>query len=355
MKAHKNIIAIMIMLWGMPILRGVEAIYYDPQLLADETVWQGHLYFKNGVNVGNGEASVVTFHTNGVLDGRINFNTSGGTASGSRIVLENDLILGSTATLTSPGSAATIESHNASLTLTGSLVLNNKLYVVGDLTINGGGNTLELTDSVGGFYLLYENSMSSTLRLKNMNLVVNAAGAPIQSHFVNSVANYGTLELENVSIFIQNGLCRLSTVYLLMRGIVNVYGAKQTFDLYQLQTPSQLQSGSVLHIGPDVIFSVRRLSSHPPQFFKCADATSTIWMDNSTLRVISPGWQLTNGSLLLDGKVTLENFTDSADYNENNDVSASFEIGNDGVNEAKVTLLPGAQVEVKGYFYHNPL
>lgn len=335
--------------------------YYGQATLANGESVNGHAYFQAGAIIGTTNTGVVAFNTAGNLDGVVSFNTAGGSAAGSRIILENDLTLGSTAKLTNPSSAAVIQSRGASLKLTGSLTLDNYLYVSGDVTVNGQGNVVTLDGVSSGFFLMYENSSSSTLRLKNMHLVVDNGNGVVNESQFDSVhaATFGTIELENVSITVLNGRTSLQNCYVSICGTVDIQGWGQEFMLQRIQVPSLIQAGAMLRVGPGVIFTgCKNNVNNSRSFLSCFDGSSIVWFDNCVVRTLSPGWVLRNGTVYFDGRVRVQNIDDigtSPSYVENNNPLLSFELGNDGVNEIEAIVLPGAQVEVQGYLLHTPL
>jgi hypothetical protein len=260
--------------------------------------------------------------------------------------LESDLTLSSALQITDSFGSFFISSGH-SLLLTGSLRVDRPIFTAGDFTINGQGNSVELVP--GGCFRPYwiENMTSSTLRLKNMNLVINC------DYFHDGVART-TLELENVNLFLAANMS-MDRVRILIKGLVSVYGWDKELILSKLQFPSGVQAGSSLYVGPGVTLSTRNFTVK--NAFDCLDKSATIWFDGSTVRPYSGrglGWRLSRGNVFFGGAVQIQNVNIDS-YEENHDSAHSFELGNDGVHEVNSTVLPGAQVLVNGYLYHNPL
>jgi hypothetical protein len=313
------------------------ATYSNKFQLNDKDRVTGHVYFKNGCVIGDKNDSRVVFDINGLVTGDMTFK-----GDKSRLVLESDLTLGSSVSLFQP----TIEAHGQQIKLTGDVVQRDLFSVAGDLTINGQGNILEMADK-SSFSLIRDNKVSSTLRLKNMTLLVSGNGN--RKSLVNGIR--GTLELDNVTIVLQQR-CVFDELFINFRNRVDIRGPGQELLLDCPQNFSGVLAGATLYVGHGVIFTPQL---HDKNNFCCADPSATFWFDGCIIRpFFMDGWQLTCGKVIFENNVVIEN--EGLDvYQKGVSHGALFELGNDGVHEVETVLMPGAQVTVNGYLYHNPL
>lgn len=385
-----------ILLCALPLWKFLkaESYLYTYQTLSNGDVLSGLTTLNAGARIGVAASNTdrIIFDSVGTLNGAVAFGgnrTSYPATNASTLVLANDLKLGSTIAFTSQ---ASIEGNGCSLLLTGSMRISNEVEVRGDLTINGGGNTLEL-DTAGYFKLLrYDNNaglvLTSTLRLRNMRLVQKSnrfvscssdsgqnqggygtnqydMGALIESQTNPDsipLCQIGTLELENVDLFL--GADASFYGYLSVKGRVRIFGPGYNFILTPAYACGGVKAGGLLYVGPGATFWYR---GHGRSFFDCEDSSSIFWLDNCTVKVeagvaadplyeVFNGWKLSRGTVIFDNRVTINNFTKETTNSFNTAASRSFELGNDGVaTETQILLMAGAQVDVGGYLYHNPL
>lgn len=346
-------------LFLLGLLHGVvfsEQYLRTPQVFTVATPIEKDIFLTNGAIIYPAVGEYVRCHTLGSIDGTINFPFPLQYPSSNRLELYSDLTLGSTATFS--GNAC-IKGNHHSLRLTGSCVIRKEFAVIGDLTIDGGSNVVELADT-GQFLLTYDNGITSTLRLKNMTLLVDDA-ITIAISSDSTPSRLGTLELENVDIVAGGDVASIASgnIFLTLRQLVRLLCRGQGLIELSITVPCVgISSGSVLYVGPGTNFAI---TDHGRTFFGCQDHTAMIYFDGCR---VSPemdyvsllGWYLQRGTVIFDNNVTVNNyfFTQAGDfYNDN--VSRGFVLGNDGVNEVKVFLTPSAQLDVWGCLVHEPL
>jgi hypothetical protein len=354
-----------------------DGYFQSHQNVADGQLIAGLVTFCNGVSIGNTPSSKVIFDTVGLVDGPI--ACAYDAVNTATLVLANDLKLGGRAVFTTP---TNIQGNGHSLLMTGDVALHNRLAVQGGLTINGQGNTLELGS--GGFFDLVcvDDTRglvtTSTLRLRNMTLVVNVENSVRNSYFPcgavknfeaevenfrpmpTSLANIGTLELENVQVVLRNNLWLYGYFSLARRVAVHGQGYQCAIAPY---VPCQgVAAGSLFYVGPQVEFVYR---GRDRTLFPC-DVSSMMWFDGCKIAVVggsdcdarsmSSGWQLQRGTVLFENNIKIKNCVGLENDEPITDAERSFEFGNDGVSlEANLVVWPNAQLDVTGYLYHNPL
>lgn len=335
-------------LWAESYLRSTQT-YSDGSAIS----WNESL--TRGAIIGSTNTGAVGCHSVGMVNGTLQFTSDGGGyPNTARLLLHSDLTLGSTATFSGP---ATIEGGGHTLRLTGSMVLRRSLAVVGKLTIDGQGNTLELANT-GQFKLTYDNARTSTLRIKNTRLLIGD-GMTVTSSTSILPSCYGTLELENVDIYLKGSTAYLgNTAFLSMYKTVKILGGGGTIYLAPLVPCLGVAASSTLYVGPNITldYSVPNGST----FFGCAASSATLYFDGCTVGVGSStsdlfGWELQKGRVIFDNHVVIDNYrTDGIDNFYNTDSSRGLILGNNGNEEVHVVLTSAAQVEVLGCLVHSP-
>lgn len=354
-----------------------EGYFKTHQQISHGQLVAGHSSFCAGITVGDVPSSKIFFNTTGLVNGPI--NSSFDVVNTATLVLLNDLRLGSKAVFTTPSN---IQGNGYSLLMSGDMKLNNRLAVLGELVVNGQGNTLEIAPD--GFFDLVclDDTKSlvttSTLRLRNMTLVINTQDGVRSSYLSggksmsfeaeveaaqkmpSALACIGTLELENVEIILRNNFWFYG--YLSCKGKVRVYGKGYRFGVAPYVPSPGVIQGSLFYVGPNVEFVYRGLGR---SFFPC-DKNAMLWFDGCQISVVggtgekslieSNGWQLSAGNILFQNNIKIKNCARLDGDEPVTDETRSFELGNDGVAaEANLVVWPNAQLDVIGYVYHNPL
>lgn len=353
MKIHTIVFLIVGFLFCRHLVADSQAI---PSYTNGDTIHTSH---PNGmiIKAKKGEwGGIVHYDSEGVVNGNIFYESAPYLVGNSILALKSDLILGSRSRL--GGHGVNFSGYGRSLFLSGNLKLSyQQLGMFGDLTINGQGNCLELSAGSSFFSRGFDTSISSTLRFKNMSLIINEELWVVPN-------SQATIELEDVNVFLISN-ANIKNVRFLIKGCVNIYGTGKELCCENLRNFSGVQAGSVLYVGPGVVFSTKNIETRDG--FDNLAASSTIWFDGCVVRPYFrnqdkifnskdkfSGWRLRRGNVFFGGAVSLDN-VDCNSFEKNTHQSHSFELGNDGTREVNTVILPGAQITVNGYLYHNPL
>ena len=292
---------------------------------------RGFVYMPHGFSVTTGPASIgIPFPVDGVIN----------IASGKTLSLENDLTLGTTASLSLAGDV-TINGNGASILLNGDLTIPAQTITIGeDLVINGRGSALNFASGSSTFKI----NAGKTLTLKNM-VVKGLTG---ENNFIGS----GTLVLQDLS------------VDLLPETTWTISGGANGAPAVQIKDDVAVVGGGIFayHGGRNVTFnSYASLYMDLDTTFSwgsrkyglvMTDTSSRLYLNGCTMYAEPTGphngLRLTKGSVIFDNKVTVNNAT-------NADVTRGLVLGSGNTGEdVSIKVLAGARVGVNGIIHHNP-
>lgn len=217
--------------------------------------------------------------------------------------------------------AVTWIGSNGVLRLQGPLTLDSTWTFSGQCTLDGNGQTLDLTS--GNLVV----APGSTLTLNNI-VIKNISGTAISC-----VDNTGQIILNNVS-WMQNGDFEFATGAMQFShqnlfqgdGVLFVYDTIMTSTILA-QSSILLDSGFTLSYDP---------SNNSSLLLQCIDNTSVINLKSSTIHATSGGLQLTKGSLQIISNSTLES-----------EGSTGITFGNDNpANDFACTIFNGVSLNV---------
>jgi WD40 repeat protein len=205
-------------------------------------------------------------------------------------------------------SLKSVESNGKSIVLTDELVVNPNTVVhfADNALIDGRGNAI--TMGIDSRFLVDDHV---TVTIKNTNISSDAHGpgnAPLAC-----ITDSGVLALDNVTVS-PHGDFYFNRGSLYAHNKVNLDG-DGTF-VYRSIRPSYITSGAELTITPNVVFDFQPTMTYypkrypePKDLFVMQDATSKMILDSSSLQATATGLRITKGSVVAQGKVTLNSYT----------------------------------------------
>ncbi len=255
---------------------------------------------------------------------------------GGTLTLGSDMTLASQTTVVSSGN---FDLQGNAMIFGGDLTLptNIAITVVSGGVLDGQNNDLSFAS---GARLVVDTGV--TLTLRNLNLLA-AGSTPIE------------MRDETCKLTLQNMSTSFDIDYAFTQGQlfvqddVFVTGTNQFS--YASTGTSYIALHSTLYFDKNTTFSyspglTRRHTLSERNLIKMADQTSGIYFDQCTVQLPDSGWQLINGSVYFNNKVTV---------NGNTTQATSFELGNGLVGgDMNVQLLSGAWLDNLGYIYYNP-
>ena len=250
-------------------------------------------------------------------------------ASDPTLTLSGDLLLTSSVSIIGDvsinGEGDTVGIGHA-VVLGGDLDLNYTITFVGDTIIDGQGNCLDIDDG----YLWIDTNKTLTLRnlvLKNLhdsNLVM--------------MARTSQLALDNVCIWLDNDYS-FTQGRLFFYDDVIISGSPHTFS-YKTTESSYIVGQTKLTIDHGVTFSYDPAEAHR-DLINMEDATSYLCLDGCSLYSTPTGLRFTKGAVLFDNLVTL-----SAD---GDGIGDGIVFGGGVDDDVTTKVLSGARVEAYGH------
>jgi len=184
------------------------------------------------------------------------------------------------------------EGNGGLFCLSGDMKLAAEQTFAGDWIILGNGNVLDFAYSGSLVIAPYSNVYFKNIILKN-----------ISDYDLRCLDNSSNITFDCTSIILDNDYTfTVGTIN--FNNYVDVIGSSTFF--YQSKFTSTINTNSIIHVNPEACFSIERNvnSGNEPLYF--VDNSSTIKLDNSTLRVGSNGAQMTRGRVLLDKESSLD-------------------------------------------------
>lgn len=334
---------------------------------------RGHVMFKNGFAISSNRT--VTWDADGVVNGPITFGNSSSTLD-----LKTDLRLGTTGKLTSTVTTIKITGNGQTIILGGDTtwgtVANQQIQAaLSDLTIDGQGHTLTLTDAYLGVL-----TSQSILTLKNLTLVYNHTGSTTPTYLF-SAGPGGKYILENVVIRciapagVAVALFKGSSVAgVTFRGYVAIDSPNSPVILADGKSNLfgfTVDSNSVLYIGKNTELRLGGSGSYADKF-TMIDKTSVLHFDGCTfytgtgtndrgsglqLSYPSPGspvCMINGGTVVFENKVCIFNKDYAGTTNTDMTKALLFGDGSSSANDVDVRVLGGAYVLVDGCINYNP-
>jgi hypothetical protein len=206
------------------------------------------------------------------------------------------------------------DSANGILSLTNNISLSETWTFNGSITIDGGGNFIDL--SGGGAIVIDSNSH---VRFKNMRIL------GIQDGNVSCVDDTGSFQLDDVD-WIQDGSYTFSFGSFDILNQVNILG-NSTF-AYASDLTSTIHTNSELHITDNMTLQIGAspVTFNTPITFE--DKSAILHLDNCGFTIMSPGYQMTKGTIFLDRNILIDmNATSTStglilgDGNPDNDIT----------------------------------
>jgi hypothetical protein len=332
-----------------PIIRSSSynvTVYKDTYTATDDTTLNNIVFFKNGVTINSGKT--LTINTPARMAGTLDIDSG-------YLKLGGDLIFGSDVTLPS-SHVENFDCQGKTIHLSGPLTIpgSTQIYVTSDGIIDGHGNMLTLGGSNAQLYV----NASKTLTLRNLILKGLAYdGSPrLTAHPLGSIC------LENVTLDLSNDFL-FTTGKIFISGDVIVKGP-HAFS-YMSYYPLTIQSGSTLYFDLGTTFTYHPANMSDLDWrthlveknvlLRMADATSTLYFNGATFNVPAAGISLIKGRLVLDNKVTFNNYTDNYWTTPNTDVNSAITLGDGALstNDLTISVLAGARLKVNGYLNYN--
>jgi hypothetical protein len=340
-------------------------VYNSAYSLSADATLNNIVFFKSGIDVGVSGTKTLTINTPSRISGPLTLSHNNTVSQWSTLKLGGDVTFGSDVTLTNH---AKIDGQGKTVHLSGPLSIpsNKTLRFSGNSILDGHGNTITLN---------YQSTLSAdngvTLTLRNLvikgvqydNTIPSAANTRLKC-----LDNDGRLCLENVTL-------DLSSDYLFPQGRLFISGdvivkGPHSFS-YMSGQPMTIQSGSTLYFDLGTTFTYnpddatnshagagdyRVYRSHTDKtLLRMADSTSTLYFNGATFNVPGNGISLTNGSLVLDNRVTFNSYTDNKWTTPTTTSGNAIKFG-DGTSSDNLTvyLLAAARLELTGYLdYEN--
>ncbi len=254
---------------------------------------------------------------------------------GGTLTLGSDMILSNQTTIDSSGN---FDLQGNAIIFGGDLTLptNVAIKVVSSGILDGQGN--ELKNAINA-KLIIDNSV--TLTLRNINWLASG------STQIEMRSPTSKLTLQNTALSFDRDYS-FTQGQLFIQDDVLVTGTNKFS--YASTGTCYIASHSTLYFDKNTTFSysprlTKRHTQSERNLIKMADTTSEIYFDECTLQLPDSGWQLINGTIYFDNKVTVYGST----AQEN-----SFEFGNGSVNgDVNIQLLSGALLNNFGYIYYN--
>jgi len=291
----KRILGLLALICSLPLhaapLDGTSGVVYQPSsyTFSDGDLATGFVWLAGGFSI-PADASV-TFNLPVPVSGSINGNDSG------RMVLGSDVYL---AAGTGLASGLKIDGQGKTVHLQGNLRLpaNKTIEITSSLTIDGGGNKLELNGA--NFYI--NGTEPTTLRLKNMHL-----------YGVKDLANFASIRFGSVAghkLILENVVLRLAGDFTV--DVCGVEIAEQVVVVgdyainYTSNSDFVIHHGAMLTLGLHATFNYQpedRLATH----FIFKGSTSALYLAGGTLFAPkNTGIELTKGHLIVDHKSYLK-------------------------------------------------
>jgi len=302
-------------------------------IAADETI-QNFVYFQDGLTINDNKTLTIA---SPIPVDELTFGNGSGVAP--VLAMNEDMYLKSVA-FNNDQMAARILGNNRTLFMEGdwNIATGKTLNISSPLVIDGQGHELQLT-GVGKLFV--DSSVSVTLQ--NMTLKLGSQ---------NGIDCYynGDLTLNNVLIDLGDSGYTFTSGRLHIQNDVMINGYNKTMGFVpNTASYMTIYPNSMLNFDLNTTFTYDGGSVSPRNKLRMSNVTSWLDFNGSTLRTGLNGLSLTNGTLILDNKVTMNNGT-------NVDQAKAITLG-DGLaatNDMNVEVLAGAQVEVLGYLHWSP-
>jgi hypothetical protein len=243
------------------------------------------------------------------------------------------------------------ESNNASINGSG-----HTIHLGGDFSLSAGAILINLSDliidghnktfSFGDYNATFTINATRSLTLRNMTIKGLGGAQACQ------IVGGGTLKLQNVIVDIPadttwtfSGNATTAPALQIQDDVIFRGGG--TFS-YMSGRNLTINQYSTLYFDHNFTFS---WDTRRPYGLSMTDATSSLYLNGSTLSVPiygGGGLNLSKGMLLLDNKVTLNNYTNTTD-----EKAIVLGTGNTG-EDLEVKVLSAARVDINGLVKHNP-